>query len=194
MKEKAAPIPLGKIKSTFEALKTRINLPEKAKRENTTGDLYHGTEKNTYLLFISSISEMDSFFSKKNEHLILERDLEYFHEQRKVLHNEAAKNICTVIEYFGHEFLADQGQKDFTDKTEEYNTMVLMAAQQIDILLPAYQKTVVLTAFYSPFDSVKELATDLFKNYDRDQVTNFYARDPQFIKDMREYIRKTGGK
>ena len=126
--------------------------------------------------------------------MVSERDMEYFHEQRKVLHNEAAKNICTVIEYFGHEFLADQGQKDFTDKTEEYNTVVLMAAQQIDILLPAYQKKAVLAAFYSPFDSVKELAVDLFNKYDRDQVINFYARDPQFIKDIREYLRKNNGK
>jgi hypothetical protein len=190
MNQKTVTIPLGKIKSTFEALKIRINLPDKARREHTTGDFYHSNEKNTYSSFISSISEMDSFFSKKNEEHILERDLEYFHEQRKILHNEAAKNICTVIEYFSHEFLSDQGQKDFTDKTEEYNTLVLMAAQQTDMLLPAYMKTVIQAAFYSPFESVKEIAADLFSRYDRDQVTNFYSRDQKFVKDIREYIRR----
>ena len=190
MSKNSESFSIGTIKSTSENLKNRINLPEKARKENTTGDFYHGAEKNNYLSFISSISELDSFFSKKNEQKVLERDLEYFHEQRRILHSEAAKNICTVIEYFGHEFLSDQGQKDFTDKTEEYNTLVLMAAQQIDILLPAFQKTAVLSAFYSPFESVKDMATDLFSRYDRDQVTNFYARDQQFIKDIREHIRK----
>ena len=194
MNNNSARFPIGTIKSTSETLKNRINLPEKAKKENTTGDFYHSPEKNNYLSFISSISEMDSFFSKKNEQAVLERDLEYFHEQRRILHSEAAKNICTVIEYYGHEFMADQGQKDFTDKTEEYNTMVLMAAQQIDILLPTFQKKAVLAAFYSPFESVKDLAVDLFSRYDRDQITSFYARDPQFIKDIREYIRKTKNK
>ena len=194
MIEKTASFPLGKIKSTFESLKNRITLPEKAKMQNTTGDLYHSTEKNNYLSFVSSISEMDSFFSKKNEHMVLERDLKFFHEQKKTLHSEAAKNISNVIEYFSHEFLTDMGQIDFKDKTEEYNTVVLMAAQQMDILLPVYQKAAVLAAFYSPFPSVKELSVELFMKYDKDQVTNFFSRDQKFLKDIREYIRKTGTK
>jgi hypothetical protein len=185
---------LETIKSTSENLKNRIHLPERAKVENTTSDFYHNTAKNSYLLFINSISEMDNFFSRSNEQLVLERDRKYFNEQRKILHNEAAKNICTVIEYFNYDFLADRKLKDFTDKTEEYNTAVLMAAQQIDIILPTYQKAAVQAAFYSPFNSVREIAIDLFNSYDREQVTNFFGKDHQFVTDIKEYIRKTNSK
>ncbi len=194
MNKTADNFSLEKIKHTFEVLKNRINMPKRAEKENNTNDFYHNPENGDYLSFISSISDMYRYFGKENDPKVLERDLNFFHDQRKILHNDAARNICTVIEYFNQDFIADRKLKDFTDKTEEYQIAVMMAAQEIDLILPMYQKIAVKAAFYSPFDSVKEIAMEIFSNYDHDQITNFYAKEQQFVKEIKDYMRENSRK
>ena len=150
-------------------------------------------ETHEAYFFINNIKEFseavkkipDVFFKKPAS----ERDRLKFHDKKEEVNRTASEGITIILNQFNPENLSVQSEESFKDHEGDNIKMSKMVTESIRILKPMFRNNPMGAAVISPYEEIKKIAIDIFKDMIKNDMDIYRLFDKDILDKLQSAKR-----